>query len=128
MRIKVISQKIIISLPFISTTNSISGKGVREMLEFIFGLLGETILYFFIPTSKFEKNVDKLKQEDWFVTLEKDYRYNYIIWNNRKIKSYLIKSSNLELLIENEQEQKKFTELIKQEHLKFITTKNIKGS
>ena len=98
------------------------------MLEFIFGLIGEAFLFFFIPKSKFEKNVDKLKQEDWFVTLEEDYRYNYIIWNNRKIKRYLIKSSNLDRLIENKQEQKEFTELIKQEHLKFITTKNIKGS
>jgi len=97
-------------------------------LEFIYGLIGETFLYFFIPKSKLEKNVDKLKQKDWFVTLEKDYRYNYIIWNNRKIKRYLIKSSNLENLIENEQVQKKFTELIKQEHLKFITSKNIKDS
>ena len=93
------------------------------MLEFIFGLIGETILYFFIPKSKFEKNVDKLKQEDWFVTLDEDYRYNYIIWNNRKIKRYLIKSSNVDRLIENNQEQKKFTELLKKEHLKFITAK-----
>jgi len=93
------------------------------MLEFIFGLIGETILYFFIPKSKFEKNVDKLKQEDWFVTLDEDYRYNYIIWNNRKIKRYLIKSSNVDRLIENNQEQKKFIELIKKEHLKFITAK-----
>ena len=98
------------------------------MLEFIFGLIGETFLYFFIQKSKFEKHVEKLKQEDWFVTLEKDYRYNYIIWNNRKIKRYLIKSSNLDRLIENDQEQKMFTELILQEHIKFITPKNIKGS
>ena len=93
------------------------------MWEFIFGMIGETILYFFIPKSKFEKNVDKLKQEEWFVTLDEDYRYNYIIWNNRKIKRYLIKSSNVDRLIENDQEQKKFTELIEQEHLKFITAK-----
>ncbi|MDX1699230.1 MAG: hypothetical protein R3250_01370 [Melioribacteraceae bacterium] len=89
------------------------------MLEFIFGLIAEAFLFFFVPKSKFDKNVEKLKQEEWFSNLEQDYRYNYIIWNSRKVKRYIAKSSNLAILLKDNQEQKKFTELIKQEHIKF---------
>jgi hypothetical protein len=91
------------------------------LLEFIFGLIAESFLFFFIPESKFEKNVEKLKQEDWFVTLNEDYRYNYIIWNNSKVKRFISKSNNLNMLLIDDVEQKKFIELIKQEHLKFIS-------
>ena len=38
------------------------------MFEFIFGLIAESFLFLFISESKFEKNVEKLKQEDWFAT------------------------------------------------------------
>jgi hypothetical protein len=91
------------------------------LLEFIFGLIAESFLFFFIPESKFEKNVEKLKQEDWFVTLNEDYRYNYFIWNNSKVKRFISKSNNLNMLLIDDVEQKKFIELIKQEHLKFIS-------
>jgi hypothetical protein len=91
------------------------------LLEFIFGLIAESFLLFFIPESKFEKNVEKLKQEDWFVTLNEDYRYNYFIWNNSKVKRFISKSNNLNMLLIDDVEQKKFIELIKQEHLKFIS-------
>ena len=99
----------------------ISWEEVWELLEFIFGLIAEFFLFFFIPESKFEKNVEKLKDEDWFVTLNEDYRYNYIIWNNSKVKRFISKSNNLNMLLIDDVEQKRFIELIKQEHLKFIS-------
>jgi hypothetical protein len=91
------------------------------MFEFIFGLIAESFLFLFIPESKFEKNVEKLKQEDWFATLDKDYRYNYIIWNNKKVKRFLTSTNNLNMLLIDDLEQTKFTELIKKEHLKYIS-------
>lgn len=91
------------------------------MFEFIFRLIAESLLFLFIPESKFEKNVEKLKQEEWFATLDKDYRYNYIIWNNKKVKRFLTSTNNLNMLLIDDLEQTKFTELIKKEHLKYIS-------
>jgi len=91
------------------------------MLEFFFALISEAILYFFIPKSKLEKNVEILKKEEWFATLEEDYRYNYIIWNNRRVKRFLSKPKNLELLVEHSEAQKEFTDLIKKEHIKYTS-------
>jgi hypothetical protein len=89
------------------------------MFEFIFGLIVEA---FFSPKSNLGENVEKLKQEEWFAALEEDFRYNYIIWNNRKVERYLASSTNLAMLLNDDQEQKKFTELIIQEHIKFTTS------
>ena len=96
---------------------------IESIFVFLFEIFANALLYLFTPKSKLEKNIDKLRNEKWFSTLYGDYRYSYIIWHNRKVKRFLIKSENVELLTKNEQEQEKFTNLIKQEHSKFVALK-----
>ncbi|MBS4201673.1 hypothetical protein KHA93_18890 [Bacillus sp. FJAT-49732] len=95
---------------------------IESIIGFIIDLLANA-LFFITPKSKLEKNIDKLRNEKWFSTLYQDYRYSYVIWHNRKVKRYLIKSNNVELLIRNEQEKEKFIKLIEQEHIKFTGLK-----
>ncbi|MBS4215218.1 hypothetical protein [Neobacillus rhizophilus] len=72
------------------------------------------------PTAKFEKNMIRLKDEAWFSELEKDYRYQYIIYNNRKVKRFLSNETNVKKIISMDLEREQFILLIKEEHEKFV--------
>jgi hypothetical protein len=91
------------------------------IVDLIVDLLGG-LLEWIIPTpkSKLEKHIEELKSEDWFFQLDQDYRYNYIIWNNRKVKRFLGRPQNIKILKSNEEEKEKFIRLVMQEHEKFV--------
>ncbi|WP_416144509.1 hypothetical protein [Planococcus koreensis] len=74
---------------------------------------------YFTNESKLEKNVKLLAEEQWFVELTNDFRYSHIIWHNNRVGRYLRDDSNIRLLRKHEEEQKKFIEMVKQEHKKF---------
>jgi ribosomal protein L20A (L18A) len=93
---------------------------IESIIVFIIDLFANALFYFYTPKSKLEKNIEKLNNEKWFSTLYDDFRYSYIIWNNKKVKRFLVKSENVELLIRNELERDKFIRLIKHEHAKFV--------
>lgn len=93
--------------------------------DFIGELIGELlsgILNAIIPTSKskLEKNIGELRGEDWFSQLDKDVRYNYIIWYNKKVKRFLSKPENIKLLKSSEEERERFIALVIKEHKKFV--------
>jgi uncharacterized protein YlbG (UPF0298 family) len=96
---------------------------LESIFVFLFELIVNALLFFYTPKSKLEKSMDKLRDEKWFSTLIDDYRYSYIIWNNRKVKRFLVKSENVELLIKNETEREKFIRLVEMEHRKFVELK-----
>lgn len=92
--------------------------------DFIGDLIGELLsglLNVIIPTSKskLEKNIGELRGEEWFSQLDKDYRYNYIIWNNKKVKRFLSKPEHIKLLKSSEEERESFIALVMKEHKKF---------
>ncbi len=93
--------------------------------DFIGELIGELlsgILNAIIPTSKskLEKNIGELRGEDWFSQLDKDVRYNYIIWYNKKVKRFLSNPENIKLLKSSEEERERFISLVIKEHKKFV--------
>jgi hypothetical protein len=96
---------------------------LESIFVFLFDLIVNALLFFYTPKSKLEKNIDKLRNEKWFSTLMDDYRYSYIIWSNRKVKRILVKSENVELLINNETEREKFINIVEMEHRKFVGLK-----
>ncbi len=69
--------------------------------------------------SKFEKHIKRLKEESWFSSLEKDYRYEYIIYQNSRVQRFLSSEKNLKLILTMEEEKEKFIHLVKEEHAKF---------
>ncbi|MBV7504391.1 hypothetical protein KW850_03820 [Bacillus sp. sid0103] len=91
------------------------------MFDFIIDLIC-FIIEAIIPTpkSKLEKNIEELKEEEWFSELHKDVRYHYIIWNNSKVKRYLKKPENIKILKSSEEGRDKFIELVIKEHKKFV--------
>lgn len=91
------------------------------MVEFIIELGIEISSYFFTPKKRLEKNVRILKTDPWFAELEDDFRYNHLIWNNRKVTRYLGLNSNIDKLLKHDDEKVKFKKLLTFEHIKFIT-------
>lgn len=69
---------------------------------------------------KLEKPIGILRSEQWFADLENDYRYGYIIWNNFKVEKYLLNEEHIPLLLKLPEEQEKFTQLVMEEHKKFV--------
>ena len=85
-------------------------------------LVGEAIGHFIpslSPQSKFDKHINRLKEEDWFAAMEKDYRYAYIIYENRKVKRFLSNEKNIKMITSIDEEKEKFIRLVKEEHAKF---------
>ena len=93
------------------------------MFEFIAEILFEIAAYFFNPQKKLQKNVGVLKSDPWFAELEDDFRYNHLIWNNRKVMRYLALTSNVEKLLKDDDEKTRFKKLLTYEHIKFITAR-----
>lgn len=91
------------------------------MVEFIIDLAIDIASYFFTPKTRLEKNVGILKNDPWFAVLEDDFRYNHLIWNNRKVTRYLGLNRNVDKLLKDDDEKAKFKKLLTYEHIKFIT-------
>jgi hypothetical protein len=91
------------------------------IIDFIVDLIGG-LLEAIIPTpkSKLEKHIEELKEDEWFSQLNKDVRYNYIIWHNKKVKRYLKKPENIKILKSSEWEREKFIQLVIEEHKRFV--------
>jgi hypothetical protein len=96
---------------------------LESIFVFLFELIANALLFFYTPKTKLEKSMDKLRDEKWFSTLMDDYRYSYIIWNNRKVKRILVKPGNVEILMKSETEREKFIRLVEMEHKKFVGLK-----
>ncbi|NHM30846.1 hypothetical protein [Neobacillus terrae] len=89
------------------------------IVELLFDLAGEIIGHF-IPEraleTKFQKNINRLKEETWFGELEKDYRYEYIIYQNSRVKRFLSSEKNIKMITSMDEERDDFINLIKEEH------------
>lgn len=74
---------------------------------------------YFTNDTKLEKNLKRLAGEQWFDELANDFRYSHIIWNNNWVVRYLSEDANVDVLKKDKEEQRKFIEMVKQEHRKF---------
>jgi hypothetical protein len=87
-------------------------------LEFVGELVGHFIPDW-SPESKFEKHIKRLKDEAWFSSLLEDYRYEYIIFQNSRVKRFLCNERNIKMITSMDEEREKFIRLVKEEHVKF---------
>jgi hypothetical protein len=90
------------------------------IIDLLIYLAGEIIGHL-IPerSTKFEKHMNRLKEEAWFSELEKDYRYGYIINSNRAVKRSLNREKNIKMITSMDSERENFIRLVKEEHAKF---------
>lgn len=104
---------------------SISGF-IIDLLVDIAGEIIEFLIPEWSPKSKFEKHLIRLREEDWFTSLEKDVRYGYIIHHNRKVKRFLSSEQNIKMITSMDFERDHFINLVKEEHAKFTGVRNRK--
>lgn len=95
--------------------------GWADMVEFIMEMGVHVTSYFFTSRKRLEQNIRTLKKEPWFAELEDDFRYNHMIWNNRKVMRYLALNNTVDKLIKDDNEKARFKKLLVYEHVKFIT-------
>ncbi|WP_026694058.1 hypothetical protein [Peribacillus kribbensis] len=92
------------------------------MLDFLFDSLDIIVdLFQLKKTVNSVTIIEDMKKEPWFLALIKDYRYEYIIQNNKAIHIYLKQPANIKLLKHSEEERQNFISLVKQEHHRFTS-------
>ncbi|MDN7245995.1 hypothetical protein QWY16_07125 [Planococcus shenhongbingii] len=101
------------------------------MFEFVFRILGNAVLFkagdklqnVLLSPSNFEKNVERLNEEDWFAAIRQDFRYDHIIRYNSKVRKFLGDTKNTMQLLEYTEEQEKFRDFVHQEYTKLMKKK-----
>lgn len=95
------------------------------MIEFILDFIAEFFRAYilFSPSKKdikFVEHLHILLNEEWFHQLYNDYRYEYIIKFNKKVRKYLLNKENIDSLVREPKEKDSFVTWVKTEHEQFI--------
>jgi hypothetical protein len=85
------------------------------IFDLLFYLFVDVLLYLPYFKSKVEKSIQNLRKESWFEKLYNDPKFNNAIWNSNKVKKFLLKSENIELVKSNDKVREEFITLIKSE-------------
>lgn len=67
---------------------------------------------------KLKHHIAKLSEFEWLRRLHEDTKYTRLIWSNRKIKKFILSSTNMQALIKSEKKQKEFVHLVQDEYKK----------
>ncbi|MEC2258921.1 hypothetical protein [Bacillus thuringiensis] len=84
----------------------------------LFDVIADIILFYSRNDMKLKHHIAKLSELEWFRNLDEDPKYTSLIWSNRKIKKYILSSTNMEALIKSEKKQKEFVHLVQDEYKK----------
>lgn len=86
----------------------------------LFHVIADIILFYPRNDMKLKHHIAKLSELEWFRNLHEDPKYTSLIWSNRKIKKFILSSTNMETLIKSEKKQKEFVHLVQDEYKKKI--------
>lgn len=67
-----------------------------------------------LDTRKIDKNIERLRQLEWFNDLYESERHHKSFFINLKVRKYLESSIHVSRLRSNEREQKKFSQLLEE--------------
>ncbi|PFN18034.1 hypothetical protein [Bacillus cereus] len=84
----------------------------------LFDVISDIILFYPRNDMKLKHHIAKLSEFEWFRRLHEDAKYTRLIWSNRKIKKFILSSTNMEALITSEKNQKEFIQLVHNEYKK----------
>ncbi|MGG5737564.1 MULTISPECIES: hypothetical protein [Bacillus cereus group] len=84
----------------------------------LFDVIANVILFYPRNDMKLKHHIAKLSEFEWFRRLHEDTKYTRLIWSNRKIKRFILSSTNMEALINSEKKQKEFVHLVHDEYKK----------
>ncbi|MDA1525191.1 hypothetical protein [Bacillus sp. AR18-7] len=81
-------------------------------MSLLFDVIADIILFYPRNDMKLKHHIAKLSEFEWFRKLHEDTKYTRLIWSNRKIKKFILSSTNMEALIKSEKKQKEFVGLV----------------
>lgn len=81
-------------------------------------VIANVILFYPRNDMKLKHHIAKLSELEWFRKLHEDTKYTRLIWSNRKVKKFILSSTNMEALIKSEKKQKEFVRLVHDEYKK----------
>lgn len=87
-------------------------------MSLLFDLIMDIIIFYPRNDMKLKHHIAKLSEFEWFRRLHEDTKYTRLIWSNRKIKKFILSSTNMEALIKSEKKQKEFVQLVHDEYKK----------
>ena len=82
------------------------------IFDFIGDLLGSSGHSNTLNTQKIDRNIDKLKQYEWFKDLYEDEMYRRLFFVNRHIRAYLQSSLRVNRMMRNKEAQQRFLRLL----------------
>ncbi|OLS34468.1 hypothetical protein [Bacillus sp. MRMR6] len=65
-----------------------------------------------LDTRKIDKNIELLKQQDWFKRIYEDEKYHRLFFTNRTIRVYLQSTYRVKRIVRNELAQEKLLNLL----------------
>lgn len=87
-------------------------------MSLLFDVIADIILFYPRNDMKLKHRIAKLSELEWFRNLHENPKYTSLIWSNRKIKKFILSSTNMEALIKSEKKQKEFARLVHDEYKK----------
>ncbi len=72
----------------------------------LFEVIENVILFYPRNDMKLKHHIAKLSEFEWFRKLHEDTKYTRLIWSNRKVKKFILSSTNMEALINSEKNKK----------------------
>ena len=87
-------------------------------MSLLLDVIMDIILFYPRNDMKLKHHIAKLSEFEWFRKLHEVTKYTSLIWSNRKIKKYILNSTNMEAIINSEKKQKEFVHLVQDEYKK----------
>ncbi|GAB6458801.1 hypothetical protein bcgnr5371_12130 [Bacillus cereus] len=84
----------------------------------LFEVIENVILFYPRNDMKLKHHIEKLSELEWFRKLHEDTKYTRLIWSNRKVKKFILSSTNMEALMNSEKKQKELVQLVHDEYKK----------
>lgn len=87
-------------------------------MSLLFDVIADIILFYPRNDMKLKHHIAKLSEFEWFRKLHEDTKYTRLIWSNRKVKKFILSSTNMEASINSEKKQKELVQLVHDEYKK----------
>ncbi|HGH7181684.1 hypothetical protein DXB51_21610 [Bacillus cereus] len=87
-------------------------------MSLLFDLIMDIIIFYPRNDMKLKHHIAKLSEYEWFRRLHEDKKYTRLIWSNRKIKKFILSTTNMGALMNSEKKQKEFVHLVQDEYKK----------
>ncbi|MGE7762924.1 hypothetical protein [Peribacillus sp. NPDC097895] len=78
------------------------------MIDFLLGIFSAGFGDYSLDTRKIDRNIEMLKNHNWFKDIYEDEKYHRLFFVNRTVRQYLQKTMRVKRIIKREKSQRVF--------------------